>query len=340
MPSATFESLQADIKARKFAPIYFLCGEQEYFTDTICNLLENQVLSDMEKAFNQTILYGKDSSARQIMEAARRLPMMAERQVVIVKEAQALSLKEEEEQQYLNYLKNPSKTTVLVFAWKHGKPDGRKSFSREIQKAAVYFESKKLYDNQVAPIIKNWLNERKFKMEDRAVDLLVEFTGIDLSKVMNELEKLIIGKPTAYTITLEDIEKGVGLSKDFNVFELGNVLGAKNRYKTQQIVTYFLANPKNGPLVLVVGYLLGYFNKLYLGHQLKGLQDKDFAQMLGVSPFFAKDYRGGIQNYSVAQIEKVIHLLEHYDLRSKGVNNGDTEEGELLRELVFRILNV
>lgn len=339
MPSATFESIQADIKARKFAPVYFLCGEQEYFVDTLCNMLEEQVLNDMEKSFNQTIMYGKDSSARQIMETARRLPMMAERQVVIVKEAQALSMKEEEEQQYLSYLKNPPKTTVLIFAWKHGKPDGRKSFGKEMVKSAVYFESKRLYENQVGPIIRSWLSERKYKMEERAVDLLIEYTGTDLSKVMNELEKLIIGKPAGYTITVEDIEKGVGLSKDFNAFELGNVIGSKNRYKVQQIVNYFKANPKNGPLVVVLGSLLTYFNKLYMAHQVKGLQDKDFSQIIGVNPFFAKDYRVGIQNFSVAQIEKVMLILEEYDLRSKGVNNGDIDDGELMRELVFRILN-
>lgn len=339
MPVATFESIQSDIKARKFSPIYFFCGEQDYFIDALTDALEQNVLSEMERAFNQTILYGKDVSARQIIETARRLPMMADKQVVIIKEAQALSLKAEEEQQYLAYMKNPVKSTVLVFAWKHGKPDGRKSFGKEMTKAAVFFEPKKLYENQVAPIIKNWLSERKYKIEDRAADLLVEFTGIDLSKVMNELEKLIIGKPTGYSINIADIEKGVGASKDYNAFELSNALSAKNKSKVQQIVNYFKANPKNGPIVLVLGTLQNYFSKLYLAHQFKGLQDKDFAASMGINPYFTKDYRLGIQNYSASQIEKVFLLLEEYDLRSKGVNNGGADEGELMREMVFRIMN-
>lgn len=338
MPAATFESIQADVKSGKFAPVYFLCGEQEYFIDALTDLIEHHALNEMEKAFNQTIVYGKDVSARVIMETARRLPMMAERQVVMVKEAQSLSLKEEEEQQYVNYIKNPVKSTVLLFAWKHGKPDGRKNFGKEMLKHAVFFEPKKMYDNQVAPWLKVWLKERGFGIEDRAADLLVEFTGIDLSKVINELEKLIIGKPPKYNITLDDIEKGVGVSKDFNSFELSNAVCFKNKFKAQQIVNYFLANPKNGPLVVILGSLHTQFTKLYLAQQIKGYQDKDFSAALGINPYFAKDYRAWIQQYTPADIERVFHILHEYDLRSKGINNGKTEEGELLKEMVSRII--
>jgi DNA polymerase-3 subunit delta len=339
MAVATFDSISTDIKNRKFAPVYFLCGDEAFFIDQLADLLEANVLNEMEKAFNQTVVYGKDLSARQIVETCGRLPMMAEKQVVIIKEAQALSLKEEEEQQFLRYLKNPVSTTVLVFVWKHGTPDGRKSFGKEMKKAAVYFESKKLYDNQIASWVKTWLSSRKLKIEEQAAELLAESTGTDLSKVTNELEKLIINKQSGATITLDDIEKGVGISKDFNVFELQNALGSKNKTKAFQIVNYFIANPKSGPLVLVIATLHGYFSKLYLAQTAKGADDKELALLLKVNPFFLKDYKTALRNYSPQKIEHVFYALEEYDLRSKGVNNIGVESGELMKEMVFKILN-
>ncbi|MBL7776715.1 MAG: DNA polymerase III subunit delta [Chitinophagales bacterium] len=339
MPAATTESVLADIKARKFAPIYFLCGEEPYFIDQIADWIEAHALNDMEKAFNQTVLYGKDTNARQIVETAGRLPMMAERQVVIVREAQALSIKEEEEAQYLRYIKNPVKSTILVFAWKHGKPDGRKQFGKEMQKAAVYVESKPLYENQVAPWIKQWLAERKFKIEEHAAELLVEFTGTDLSKISNELEKLLINPPAGGLITVEHIENGVGISKDFNVFEFSKAIRNRQVSKAQQIATYFKANPKNGPFVLILGTLHTDFVRLYQMHFLKGALDKEVASAIGVNPFFIKDYKTAVNNYTLAKIEQVFHLLKEYDLRFKGVNSSNNiDEGELLREMTYRIL--
>lgn len=340
MPASTTESVIADVKARKFAPIYFLFGEEPYFIDQIADLIEANALNDMEKAFNQTVLYGKDVNARQIVETAGRLPMMAERQVVIVREAQALSLKEEEEAQYLRYLKNPVKSTVLVFAWKHGKPDGRKQFGKEMQKAAVYVESKPLYENQVAPWIKQWLAERKFKIEEHAAELLVEFTGTDLSKISNELEKILINPPSNGLITLEHIEKGVGISKDFNVFEFSKAVRNKQITKAQQIANYFKANPKNGPFVLILGTLHTDFVRLYQMHLLKGALDNDIASAIGIKPFLVKDYKAAVGNYSLQKIEQVFHLLKEYDLRYKGVNSSNNiDEGELLREMTYRIMH-
>jgi DNA polymerase-3 subunit delta len=339
MAAETFDSILSDIKKRKFAPVYFFCGEEAFFIDELTKALEDNVLNDMEKAFNQTIAYGKDLNARQIVETCGRLPMMAERQVVIIKEAHALNLKQEEEEQYLRYLKNPVKSTVLVFAWKHGTPDGRKSFGKEMKKVAVYFESKPLYSNQVAPWVKSWLTAKKYKIEDQAADLLVEYTGTELSKVANELEKLIINKQPGSTITLDDIESGVGVSKEYNVFELNNALGLKDKTKAFQIANYFVANPKNGPLVMVVATLQGFFNKVYLAHQFKNVLDKDLAGVLKVSPFFVKDYKAAAKNYSEKKLEQVFYILEEYDLRVKGVNNHSVKEGELMKEMVFRILN-
>ena len=273
------------------------------------------------------------------METAGRLPMMAERQVVIIKEAHALAMKEADEEEYLRYLKKPVKSTVLVFAWKHGTPDGRKSFGKEMKKGAVYFESKPLYANQVAPWVKNWLSQKKYKIDEQAAELLVEYTGTELSKVANELEKLIINKQPGATISLDDIESGVGISKEYNTFELNNALGAKNKTKTFQIVNYFIANPKNGPLVLILGTLQGFFTKIFLFHLNKNLPDKDIASVIKVSPFFLKDYRTAAANYSPQKLEQVFKILEEFDLRSKGVNNRSLKEGELLKEMVARILN-
>jgi DNA polymerase-3 subunit delta len=339
MAAETFESIAADLKGKKFAPVYFFCGEEDFFIDALTELVETHGLNDMEKAFNQTIVYGKDLTSRQIMETAGRLPMMAERQVIIVKEAQALAMKEADEEEYLRYLKKPVKSTVLVFAWKHGTPDGRKSFGKEMKKSAVYFESKPLYQNQVAPWVKNWLSQKKYKIEEQAAELLVEYTGNELSKVANELEKLIINKQPGATITLDDIENGVGISKEYNTFELNNALGNRDKTKTYQIVNYFIANPKNGPLVLILGTLQGFFSKIFLFHLNKNLPDKDIASAIKVSPFFLKDYRSAVANYNPQKLEQVFKILEEFDLRSKGVNNRSLKEGELLKEMVARILS-
>jgi DNA polymerase-3 subunit delta len=339
MAAETFDSIVADVKNRKFAPVYFFCGEEDFFIDALTDMIEKNALNDMEKAFNQTVVYGKDLTSRQIMETAGRLPMMAERQVLIVKEAQALSMKEADEEEYLRYLKKPIKSTVLVFAWKHGTPDGRKSFGKEMKKSAVYFESKPLYQNQVAPWVKSWLTQKKYKIDEQAAELLVEYTGNELSKVANELEKLIINKQPGATISLDDIETGVGISKEYNTFELNNALGNRDKTKTFQIVNYFVANPKNGPLVLILGTLQGFFSKIFLFHLNRNLPDKDIAGAIKVSPFFLKDYRAAAANYNPQKLEQVFKILEEFDLRSKGVNNRSLKEGELLKEMVARILN-
>lgn len=339
MAAETFESISSDIKNRKFAPVYFFCGEESFYIDALTDLIEKHALNDMERAFNQTIAYGKDLNARLIVETAGRLPMMAEKQLVIIKEAHSLSLKEDEEKQYLGYLKKPVSSTILVFAWKHGTPDGRKSFGKEMKKSAVYFESKPLYENQVAPWVKNWLTSRKYKIDENAASLLVEYLGNDLTVIANELEKLTINKPAGSTINLDDIENGVGISKEYNVFEFSNALANRNRTKTYQIANYFIANPKNGPLVLILGTLQTFFSKVFLYHLNKNLPEKDIAAVIKVNPYFVKDYRSAAINYSPQKVEQIFNLLEEFDLRAKGVNNRSLKEGDLLQEMVARILN-
>lgn len=338
MEKNDYESILKDLKARKFSPVYFFCGEEAYFIDALTEQIEKYALNEMEKSFNQTVVYGKDVTARQIAETCGRLPMMAERQVVIVKEAQALSLKEEEEKQYLAYLKKPVGSTILVFAWKYGTPDGRKSFTREIKKSAVYFESKALYENQVAAWIKKAVREKKYTIGDGAAELIVEYTGNNLSNISNELEKLMLNKQPGSLINEDDIEKLIGISKEYNVFELNNAIGAGNTARAYRIVNYFKANPKSGPLALVLGAMHGFFTKVYQLHFLRGKADKEMTTAIKVSPFFIKDYKTAAGNFSPQKIEEIFYLLEEYDLRYKGVGNQGVEEGELLREMVYKIM--
>lgn len=330
-----FEPLLTSIRNKQFAPIYFFCGEEDYFIDQLTEAIEANVLNETEKSFNQTILYGKDATAQIVIETCRRLPMMSERQLVIVKEAQSFK----DIDGILSYVKNPVKSTVLAIAYKHGLPDKRKSFGKEIQKLAVYFESNPLRDYQMPAWIKSYIKSKGYKMEDDTVALLAEFTGTEISTVANEIDKLIINKPKGATITKEDIEKGVGVSKEYNSFELSNALAHKDVTKVHKIVNYFVANPKNGPMPLVLGTLQGFFSKVFVTAHNKLKSDHELAGVLKVNPYFVKDYKAAVAKYPNQKLEYIFHVLEEYDLRSKGMNNNNTEEGELLKELVIKILS-
>jgi DNA polymerase-3 subunit delta len=335
MAKDNFEEILSEIKARKFAPVYFFCGEEEYFIDQLTGALEDNVLSEAERSFNQTVIYGKDATAQIVIETCRRLPMMSERQLVVIKEAQAFK----EIDGIINYLKSPVKSTVLVMAYKHGLPDKRRAFGKEIQKQSVYFESTPLRDYQMAAQVKRMLKDKGCKMEEHAIELLVEYTGTDISTVSNELDKLIINKPKGHTISVDDIEKSVGVSKEYNSFELNNALAYKDVTKAHKIVNYFVANPKNGPIPLVLGTLQGFFSKVFVCYHNQRRSDSELASMLKVNPYFVKDYKAACAKYSSQKLEHIFYILEEYDLRSKGFNNHGVEEGELLKELVIKILN-
>lgn len=338
---SSFETLSANIKARKFAPVYCFCGEEEFFIDELTALVDTYGLTEMEKAFNQTLVYGKDLSAKQLVEICSRLPMMAERQVVIVKEAQSLEIRKKEDEDALAaYFKKPVPSTVLVFAYKHGTPDKRKAFFKELAKGEGYFESKPLHESQVGTFVRNYLSQQKFKIDPQAAELLVESTGTDLSKLTNELSKLVLNKQPGGTITVDDIERGVGISKEYNSFELNNAIGMRDISKVYKIVNYFILNPKNGPLPMIMGMLYGYFAKVYMTQLNKSLQDREIGMIIKVAPFFVKDYRAALNHYTVPRLRTVFTLLEEYDLRSKGVNNtGGVSEGELMKEMVYRIMH-
>jgi DNA polymerase III subunit delta len=338
----SYEEILKSIKQKKFSPVYYFYGEEDYFIDNLAEALEQNVLTEAEKSFNQNIVYGKDLTPQSLIEICNRLPMGAERQLVLVREAQSFQIKADDEKiekLLLHYFKHPQKTTILAFAHKHGSPDKRKKIYKELLANSVSFQSDKIREGKAGPFIVKFLEEKDFSIEHDAVNLLEEFVGTDMTVITNELSKLIITAPPGKTFTAKDIEKSVGLLKEFSVFELNNVIGAKNLSKAYRIANYFKANPKSGPLVLVVSSLFSYFNKLYICACNMSMADAQLAPLIGSPPFYVKDYKAAVRNYPLSKIEKVFYLLNEYDLRSKGVDNYGTTEGELIREMVYKIIH-
>lgn len=332
----TFEQITADINRKIYHPVYLLHGEEPYFIDAITDLIEKTVLTETEREFNQTIVYGRDIEIGSIIDMARRFPMMANYQVVIVKEAQELEKKIEDLQIYIDKIQ-PS--TILVLAYKYKKFDKRKTLAKSIEKKGVLFESAKLYDNQVPGWINEQIKAKGFAIRPEATQMLAEYLGTDLSRISNEIEKLLINLPAGSTIDGTIIERNIGISKDYNVFELQNALGTKDIKKANRIINYFAANTKQNPTIMVVTVLFGFFMKLMIYHQLTDKSRNNAASALSVNPFFVKDYITAAENYSFRKLRAIIGLLREYDLRLKGINNGSTDESELLRELIFKILH-
>ncbi len=331
----TFEQIYSEIQQKKYRPIYFLMGDEGYFIDKISDALEQNVLAEDEKAFNQQVMYGKDVEIGEVMTAAKRYPMMVPYQVLIIKEAQHIRNIE----QLALYVENPLNTTILVICYRGKTLDKRKSLAKKLSKSHVLFESKKLYDNQMLPWINARLKEKGYGIEAKAGMMLVEYLGTDLAKISNELTKLQLILPKGTKITPQHIEENIGISKDYNNFELQNALGQRNIAKTLQIVRYFEDNPKDNPFVVTISVLYNFFSKLLLFHYIaKGMDERSLAQKLGVHPFFLKDYRMAASKYSIKQAVEAISLLRVYDMKSKGVDNLSTSEGQLLHELVFKIL--
>lgn len=330
-----FEQIIGDLKNKIYYPVYFIAGEEPYYIDEISDYIEGNVLTDIEKEFNQTVIYGRETDIQAIISYAKRYPMMANYQVVIVKEAQDVQKIEE----LISYLENPLDSTLLVINYKYKKIDKRKSFFKQIDKKGVLFESKKLYDNQIAGWINSYVRERGYDITPKASAMLTEFLGADLSKVVNEISKLILNIPDKATINDELVERNIGISKDFNIFELQNAIGTRNILKANQIANYFAANPKENPLVKTITILFGYFSKLMIYHQLKDKSRNNAASALSINPFFVKDYQVASRNYNFQKLTKIISYLKEYDLKSKGVNNISTTDGELLKELLFKILH-
>ncbi|CAL2055745.1 DNA polymerase III subunit delta [Tenacibaculum sp. 190524A05c] len=324
-----------DIKQGKLKPIYFLMGEEPYYIDKISDFIEDSILDESEKGFNQIVMYGRDVSVDEIVSSAKRFPMMADHQVIIVKEAQDLSRTIEKLE---SYAANPQPSTILVFNYKYKKLDKRKKVYKAIAKNGLIYESKKLYENQVGDWIVKVLRGKKYSIEPKASQMLVEFLGTDLSKISNELDKLTSVLPAETIISPEHVEENIGISKDFNNFELRKAVGNKDVVKANRIITYFSQNPKSNPLVMTISLLNSFFTQMLLYHGLKDKSKASVARALGVNPYFVDDYVTAARNYPMRKVSQIIGVLRDADVKSKGVGANQTQ-GDILKELIFKILH-
>ncbi len=330
-----YSKIIQEIKAKQFHPIYFLCGEEGFFIDQISDLIEQTALEDHEKEFNQTVVYGIDTDIANIVSAAKRFPMMASYNVVIVKEAQNLKKWDD----LIPYLEQPSNETILVLNHKYKKPDSRTKFGKLIKKSSLYFDSKKPYDDQFPKWIENGIQSRGFKIEPKAVMLLFDSIGANLSKLHNEIEKLVINLNAGETITPDIIESNIGISKDFNVFELNAALGKKDVVKANRIINYFGQNEKEFPLPALLPMMYRFFNQLLLFHTVKNESPKVQASTLGVNPYFLGDFKIAFKNYPVKKIARIMGYLRDTDRYSKGIGDSSSSNSDLLKELIFKIMH-
>ncbi|MDC6405906.1 MULTISPECIES: DNA polymerase III subunit delta [Maribacter] len=331
------EALQIvnEIREGKIKPIYFLHGEEAYFIDKISSFIADSVLTEEEKGFNQMVLYGKDVTIDDIIGNAKRFPMMADRQVVIVKEAQHLSRTIES---LSSYAEHPQMSTVLVFCYKYKKLDKRKTLYKHIKKNGVVFESNKLYENQVSEWLRRTLVSSGYAISHKAAIMLVEYLGTDLGRINNELEKLKLAIPQKKEITPEDIEQHIGISKDYNNFELKKAIGERNILKATKIVNYFAQNPKDNPFVLTITLLHSFFAQLLQYHGLNDHSPKNVASVLKINPYFVGEYQTAARNFPMKRVSQIIANLRELDLKGKGVNASSMDQSDLLKELLYRIL--
>jgi len=333
----SYEEIISDLKKRIFKPVYFLAGEEPYYIDLITDYIEEHILEEAEKSFNQVVYYGEDITITSVIETARRFPMMSTHQVVIVKEAQSLKKIED----LIIYIEKPLLSTILVINYKYKVLDKRTKLHKMLDSQGLYFESGKLRDYQVPAWIEKYLLSRGIKTDPGACAMLTEFLGTDLHKIVNELNKLIITLPEAKpVITSSLIEKNIGISKDYNNFELQKAVGEKNILKANMIVHHFANNPKDNPLTLSIASLFSYFTKVLTFHYLTDKSKNNVAATLKVNPYFVKDYELAAVKYNVTKTIQIISMLRTYDMKSKGFGDVSSEPGDLLKELVFKILHL
>ena len=337
--AVTYDSVMRDLKARQFRPVYYLMGEESYYIDKICDWIAENVLQPEERDFNQTVLFGSDVTASQIADAAKRYPMMAEHMVLIVKEAQNIRNTEPLEK----YFKHPLSSTILVMCHKNGKIDGRKrEYVKAIQQAGVLFESKKLYDRELPPFIEKYLQARGASIDPKSTQLIADSIGADLSRLTGELDKVLLSLPADNRrVTPQVVEDQIGVSKDFNGFELRDAIVNRNVFKANQIIKYFDENPKAGSIYSFLPLLFNYFQNLLISFYCpqRGSQEA-LAQWLDMrSPWGARDYLTGMRNYSGMKVMQILGKIREIDAKSKGLDNPNTPSGELMKELIFFILH-
>jgi len=368
MAIQTFEQVYKDIRAKVFKPVYFLMGEEPFFIDVLSDTIEKHALTEDEKEFNLSILYGKDTDISNVLNAAKRFPMMADYHLVIVREAQSLKqinpkekAKDESVEPKANvlpakgakkskpkapddfdllikYLENPLKTTILVICHKYKTITPKSRLSQAVDKCGVIVESKRINESKLPSWIDDYVKKKGYQIHPKAAQLVADHLGNDLSKVINELQKLFIVLPKDKEITPVVIEENIGISKDFNIFELQTAIGSKNREKAFRIAKYFGDNPKANPLFMTLPVLYLFFKKIMLYHCTPDKSPTSLANALGVNPFFVKDYQTAAKNYPQEDLEKIFAYLRNCDLQSKGVGQKDTNQGELLKELLFKVM--
>lgn len=333
----TCDDILKELRAKQYRPVYYLMGEEPYYIDLIADYITDNILTETEKEFNLTVVYGADVDIATVINAAKRYPMMSEHQVVVVKEAQ--NIRNMEELSY--YLQRPLLSTILVICHKHGVLDRRKKLAAEIEKTGVLFESKKVKDAQLPAFITSYMKRKGIDVEPKATAMLADFVGADLSRLTGELEKLIITLPKGHTrVTPEQIEKNIGISKDYNNFELRSALVEKDVLKANKIIKYFEENPKTNPIQMTLSLLFGFFSNLMLAYYAPEKSEQGIANMLGLrTPWQAKDYLAAMRRYNGVKTMQIIGEIRYADAKSKGVGNPSLSDGDILRELVFKILH-
>lgn len=333
----TCDDILKELRAKQYRPVYYLMGEEPYYIDLIADYITDNILTETENEFNLTVVYGADVDIATVINAAKRYPMMSEHQVVVVKEAQ--NIRNMEELSY--YLQKPLLSTILVICHKHGVLDRRKKLAAEIEKTGVLFESKKVKDAQLPAFITSYMKRKGIDVEPKATAMLADFVGADLSRLTGELEKLIITLPKGHTrVTPEQIEKNIGISKDYNNFELRSALVEKDVLKANKIIKYFEENPKTNPIQMTLSLLFGFFSNLMLAYYAPEKSEQGIANMLGLrTPWQAKDYLAAMRRYNGVKTMQIIGEIRYADAKSKGVGNPSLSDGDILRELVFKILH-
>jgi DNA polymerase-3 subunit delta len=340
MMDAAAKKVWTSIKAKKLEPVYILQGEETYYIDLISNYIEEHVLTESEKGFNQVVVYGKDVSVATILTHAKRFPMMSDKQVVIVKEAQDIQdlQKEGGARLLLSYLGNPLSSTVLVLCHKHKTLDKRKELGKKADQLAVTLTFKKPYENQLGEFISDYVAVKGYHIEDAAVRILSEYVGNDLSRLANEIDKVLIDSTKETPIKAENVMSRVGISKEYNIFELQKAFVMKDIYLAAKIASYFEQNTKKNPVIPIVAYLYSFFSKLLIASSLQDNSEKGLIAALKINPYAVRDYSAASRKYPTAKIIENISLLKEADLKLKGVNSGSSEDGEILKELVFRLM--
>ncbi len=339
--AVTYQNILSNLKSDQYAPVYFLQGEESFFIDEVIKHIEKHAMDESLRNFNQVVLYGKDADIPTLLNHAKSFPMMAERKVVIVKEAQEIAGfgKGDNEKMLIDYLENPQPSTVLVFGYKYKTLDKRKKLAKTIDQKAVLMTASKFYDNQVPAWTESFVNSRNKTIDQKALQLIVENIGNNLTRIANEVDKMMINIGDDPKITAEHVYKNIGISKEYNVFELQKAFSFKNVMKANEIIAYFKSDPKSNPLIPIIANLFSFFNKLLLVHHAKDKSDKHLASLLGVHPFFVKEYLMAAKNYPLGKVVANVRHIKIADMKSKGIEYPTRPEGEILKELVFNLIH-